>query len=60
MPCHSFVCVRVRSLSPPVVCVRTPGPPQGGWGVGVHPERKRCVALPLTRDYIVSFPNAEH
>nr|DAR63030.1 MAG TPA: hypothetical protein [Caudoviricetes sp.] len=36
------------------------GSPRGGEGCRVPPERKRCVALPLTPDYIVSFPNAEH
>nr|DAP10724.1 MAG TPA: hypothetical protein [Caudoviricetes sp.] len=44
MPCHSFVCVRVRSLSPPVVCVRA-GAPLGGGGVPGTP-RKEAVRRP--------------
>ena len=51
------VCVRARSLL--LVSAYT-WPPQGGWGRWVPPERKRCVAHPLTPDYIVTFPNAEH
>lgn len=52
-----YVCAHARC---PLLVSARAGAPLGGEGCRVPPERKRCVALPLTPDYIVSFPNAEH